>query len=255
MAPNPRNLAGAAQRANNIVALLEYKPGPGIYSRLEQAVGQLPENVRVQELPGLLKRYKDGIPGWELKAVDLDSVIAGRDVVPRDELLAAVRERSPVYTHKEFVLTNSPPTQRQEWPSIFGTGEMTGTTKSVYTDAPSQIGEGVAHGQPVYDSYSQGGKDYKEVLLLQPGADGKDFGTHWGGHPDVRGTKQAVAHLRFDTHGDALRINELQSDLVVLCHECHSRHHGVMHKTWDQVAEDFAAAIEAERVLKDGRGL
>lgn len=112
MAPNPRNIAGAAQRANNIVALLEYKPSPGIYSRLERAVQGLPENVRVQELPGLLKRYKDGIPGWELKAVDLDSVVAGRTTVPRDELLTAVRERSPVFTTREVRLSENAPADR-----------------------------------------------------------------------------------------------------------------------------------------------
>lgn len=109
MAPKAKNLAGAAERAHNIVALLEHKPGPGIYSRLERAVQQLPENVRVQELPGLLKRYKDGIPGWELKAVDFDSVVAGRTTVPRDELLTAVRERSPVFTTREVRLSENAP--------------------------------------------------------------------------------------------------------------------------------------------------
>lgn len=106
------NAARNAQRASNIVALLEHKPGPGIYSRLERAVQQLPENVRVQELPGLLKRYKDGIPGWELKAVDLDSVVGDRTTVPRDELLAAVRERSPVFTTREVRLSENAPADR-----------------------------------------------------------------------------------------------------------------------------------------------
>jgi hypothetical protein len=103
------NAVRGGLRANNIVALLEHKPGPGIYSRLERAVQGLPENVRVQELPGLLKRYKDGIPGWELKAVDFDSITAGRTTVPRDELLAAVRERSPVFTTREVRLSENLP--------------------------------------------------------------------------------------------------------------------------------------------------
>lgn len=97
-----------------IAGLLTYNPGPGIYSRLERAVEQMPESVRVQELPGLLKRYKDGVPGWELKAVDLDSTIAGRNVVPRDELLAAVRERSPVYTTREIRLEAPQPRHMPE---------------------------------------------------------------------------------------------------------------------------------------------
>jgi len=73
--------AGVDTAGRQIAGLLTYNPGPGIYSRLERAIQQMPENVRVQELPGLLKRYKEGVPGWELKATDLDSVIAGRAVV------------------------------------------------------------------------------------------------------------------------------------------------------------------------------
>lgn len=183
-----------------IAGLLTYNPGPGIYSRLERAVEAMPENVRVQELPGLLKRYKDGVPGWELKAVDLDSTIAGRDVVPRDELLAAVRERSPVYTHGEVLLNDA-------------TGSTANDIVRAYERIPSPqpIGKGQFSGLPKYQSYGQGGDDYTEILLTQPGAGlTSDFGNHWSNvAPD------AVAHARFDTHGDALRINELQSDLGI----------------------------------------
>lgn len=101
-----RQLMGSQPK---VAGYLTYDPGPGIYSRLERAVQQMPEKVRVQELPGLLKRYKEGVPGWELKATDLDSTIAGRDVVPRDELLAAVRERSPVHTTREIRLEEPQP--------------------------------------------------------------------------------------------------------------------------------------------------
>lgn len=229
MAPNPRNIAGAAQRANNIVALLEYKPSPGIYSRLEQAVQGLPENVRVQELPGLLKRYKDGIPGWELKAVDLDSVIAGRDVVPRDELLAAVRERSPVYTHKEVVLGGKPQQGVEIHESEDGGFRMP-VLAIDRQQTTSPLGAGVSHGQPKYENYGQGGDDYSEVLLIQPGQVAGDYGNHWklgrmAGSPEVElaADRGAVAHLRFDTHGDALRINELQSDLGI--HNRKAREH------------------------------
>ena len=103
--PNPSQVDKAGRQ---IAGLLTYNPGPGIYSRLERAVEAMPENVRVQELPGLLKRYKDGVPGWELKATGLDSTIAGRDMVPREELLGAVRERSPVHTHRESLLAEDP---------------------------------------------------------------------------------------------------------------------------------------------------
>jgi hypothetical protein len=189
---NPLDRAGRA-----IAGLLPYNPGPGIYSRLERAVQAMPENVRVEELPGLLKRYKDGVPGWELKATDLDSVIAGRGVVPREELLARVRERSPVYTHREQILTG---TERNYPDKERPIGFM--------EDAP--IGRGEPVGPAVYGKYGQGGDDYTELLLVQPDIWREDFGNHW--------TSQnlgAVAHARFDTHGDALRINELQSDLGI----------------------------------------
>jgi hypothetical protein len=192
------------------VPLLTYNPGPGIYSRLERAIEAMPEAVRTQELPGLLKRYKDGVPGWELKATDLDSVIAGRDVVPREELLARVKERSPVYTHKEIVLGGSP----QYVPDAFDT--MAPEYKVSHV-GEHPIGAGRPAGGPKYDVYGQGGEDYSEILLLQPSVQHHPggFGSHWGGHPDVPKTNQAVAHARFDTHGDALRINELQSDLGI----------------------------------------
>ena len=197
-----------------IAGLLTYNPGPGIYSRLERAIQAMPENVRTQELPGLLKRYKDGVPGWELKAVDLDSVIGQRPAVSREELLQAVKERSPVYTHKEVVLGGNPPKITEE-PSYESPDNYSLERKSfpVHEDNPSSLGSGAVHGQPQYQNYGQGGKDYTEVLLVQPGADEFWFNNHWGGRS--RRGEEAVAHARFDTHGDALRINELQSDLGI----------------------------------------
>jgi hypothetical protein len=202
--PNPSQIDNAGRQ---IAGLLTYNPGPGIYSRLERAVEAMPENVRVQELPGLLKRYKDGVPGWELKATDLDSTIAGRDVVPREELLGAVRERSPVYTHSEAVLGGRPPTAPVSTNPAFSD-----QIEPVYEN-PSYLGAGRPHGEPRWADHGQGGEDYTELLLLQPGQNGLGFGSHWSG----TGTPvdQAVAHARFDTHGDALRINEIQSDLGI----------------------------------------
>ena len=192
-----------------IAGLLTYKPGPGIYSRLERAIQAMPENVRTQELPGLLKRYKDGVPGWELKAVDLDSVIGQRPAVSREELLQAVKERSPVYTHKEVVLADEPP--MEAIPGAFG-------GLPHYQDEASAIGRGIAHGDPKYKDYGQGGGGYTEILLTQPGArSAGEYNNHWGqaATQATNANKDAVAHARFDTHGDALRINELQSDLGI----------------------------------------
>jgi hypothetical protein len=195
-----------------IAGLLTYNPGPGIYSRLERAIQAMPENVRTQELPGLLKRYKDGVPGWELKAVDLDSVIGQRPAVSREELLQAVKERSPVYTHKEVVLTDGGPVIKDQphYSLIDFDGKPLLDDIPVYQDAASSIGRGIKHGDPKYGDYSQGGKDYTEVLLLQPNAGERDFSNHWSGNGN-----DAVAHARYDIHGDAMRINELQSDLGI----------------------------------------
>jgi hypothetical protein len=199
-----------------IAGLLTYNPGPGIYSRLERAIEAMPENVRVQELPGLLKRYKDGVPGWELKATDLDSVINGRDVVPREELLGAVRERSPVYTHKEMVFTESPPQETIGPPPWFAGEQYAGyvdpVSQPVYQKEASAIGGGIAHGRPQFQDYGHNGANYSELLLLQPGADAEAFKGHFRNRD---GRIPAAAHARYDTHGDALRINELQSDLGI----------------------------------------
>lgn len=193
-----------ADISRQIAGLLTYNPGPGIYSRLERAIQEMPENVRVPELPGLLKRYKEGVPGWELKATDLDATIAGRPIVPREELLSAVRERSPVYTHREIVLGGDPQMRTFE----------TGATGPAYAQSAGRIGEGRPVGRPKFKDYGQGGEHYGELLLLQPDAGMAEFGSHW---KDINapGAHNAVAHARFDTHGDALRINELQSDLGI----------------------------------------
>jgi len=203
-----------------IAGLLGYSPGPGIYSRLERAIQEMPETVRTQELPGLLKRYKDGVPGWELKATNLDEVIAGRDVVPREELLARVREASPVYTHKEVVLTDAPPNEQVFYydisdPSLNDQGRY--GDMPYYQDEASRLGEGYAHGDTKYADYGQGGTGYSELLLTQPGARSHKYGNHWQGAATnfTDAAEDAVAHARFDTHGDALRINELQSDLGI----------------------------------------
>jgi hypothetical protein len=220
-----KSVDDAGDAVRNVLRL-GYKPDPGIYSRLERAIQQMPENVRVQELPGLLKRYKDGVPGWELKETDLDSVIAGRDVIPRSELLARVKERSPVYTHGETVLGGRPQ-QTSEWflshsdlraapwmtdAQHIDNGDALRAKPDYQPHGESPLGRGVSHGKPRYEPYGQGGAEYTEILLTQPSVGGPGFGSHWQGGP---AGAEAVAHARFDTHGDALRINELQSDLGI----------------------------------------
>ena len=193
--------------------------------------------MRVQELPGLLKRYKDGVPGWELKAVDLDSTIAGRDVVPRDELLAAVKERSPVYTHREVVLGGRPQQEEVVRYQVrgpdedgFGLAPRPAGRAPVYQPSPSPLGSGVSHGEANFERYGQGGENYGELIVLSPEARQAGWGENvhhfhqdypgMGSRamsPEVRRglANEGVAHARFDTHGDALRINELQSDLGI----------------------------------------
>jgi hypothetical protein len=265
------NFDQAGDAVRKIAGYLPYNPGPGIYSRLEKAIEQMPANVRVQELPGLLKRYKDGVPGWELKAADFDSLTAGREAVPREELLARVKERSPVYTHKELLLAESdnryPTTaggmadlaqryytpgsvissygdydkvlgfnRSEESPWEWGVtvissdaqgvprpGERSRTHSTPPSEndvrdwfsksspgSPKPIGSGEIVSGPRYGAYGQGGKNYTEMLLSQPMRENAEFGSHWS---DI--DANAVAHARYDTHGDALRINELQSDLGI----------------------------------------
>jgi hypothetical protein len=194
----------------------------------------MPDNVRVQELPGLLKRYKDGVPGWELKAVDLDSVIGGRPAVPKEELLQAVKERSPVYTHKEVVLGGVPQTeQRRAYVPVPGHAGLTQSGMAGFNDyqqAPSQLGRGVSHGEPAFEGYGQDGDQYSEIVLLSPEARQAGWGQNvhhfHKDYPAMRGREmspevrtglanEGVAHARFDIHDGFLRVNELQSDLGI----------------------------------------
>lgn len=201
-------------RADDIIKRLALPApsSPGIYSRLERAVEAMPPVVPVQDLPGLIKRHKEGVPGWELRAVDLDSVVGDAKRIPRQDLLDAVRERSPVHTHGEVVLGGRPQTGREVvWPE--GSSRPSSAMVVERQQEASRIGRGVSHGSPKFKEYSQGGDDYTELLLTQPGARGDDFGSHWYGAANGLGD-EAVAHARFDTHGDALRINEIQSDLA-----------------------------------------
>ena len=286
MAPNPKaaakageNLIRTLKQGDNVAGYLEYKPGPGIYSRLERAVQQLPENVRVQELPGLLKRYKDGIPGWELKAVDLDSIVAGRNTVPRDELLAAVRERSPVFTTREVRLSENAPADRMtrrkrtpdeilfpaleaiqeadnlgfedtrqalahiraypDWRQRWEMTDQEAEPVNKYLDYLKQqevertapqapiggIGAETPHGiTRFHDRKPSDATNYTELVFLQPNAATGSAQTHhwhgaypqpWGASRDVQNatTRDAVSHMRFADHGDALRLLESQSDL------------------------------------------
>lgn len=186
---NPDDAIAAGRR---IAGLIGNSPGPGIYSRMQRAVEAMPEMVRAEELPGLIRRHKEGVPGWELKAVDLPSLYEGKTAVPREELLRAVEERSPLYTHGEYVQRDIEGDYGEPLPGPFD----------------RRIGQGVPSDDTEFGEFSQGGDDYTEILLTQPGARYGMYGNHWG-------MADAVAHARFDRHGDALRVNELQSDLGI----------------------------------------
>ncbi len=187
-----------AKAAKALAGLLAHSPGPGLYSRMERAVQQMPKVIRTQELPGLLRKYKDGVPGWEVKAVA--PAIGDSPSISREALLGLIHEHSPAFTHREIMLGGRPQ------------GKVLRNGKIVpdYLESPQPLGRagGAVFGPPRYATYSQGGDDYSELLLLQPGAAGREFRSHWD-------HENAVAHARYDTHGDALRINELQSDLGI----------------------------------------
>lgn len=212
-------MAGIDKAGRTIAGLLGYNPGPGIYSRLERAIEGMPANVRVQELPGLLKRYKEGVPGWELKETDFPGLVGDAQVIPRQDLLDRVRERSPVFTHREIVLGGNAP-KSWEWVENSAGGQSP-IYEMGWQREPSRLGMGISHGNPRYSGVSQGGDQYTELLLLQPGAGSMPWKHHWnnlgeGSSAAVRqAANDAVAHARFDYHNDALRLNEVQSDLAI----------------------------------------
>ena len=187
-----------------IAGLLGYNPGPGLYSRMTRAVEGMPKVIRTQELPGLLRKYPEGVPGWEVNAVA--PALEGVQSIPRQDLLELIQQHSPAFTHREVILGGNQP-------GVVVHAEL-GSKLPTYQSEASRLGAGISHGEPHYESYSQGGKDYAELLLLQPGQSGLGFGSHWSGR-GLPLQDQAVAHARYDIHGDAMRINELQSDLGI----------------------------------------
>lgn len=255
------------EMGRTVAGLLGYNPGPGIYSRLERAVEQMPANVRVDELPGLLKRYKDGVPGWELNATDLPGLIGDSKVIPRQDLLERVRERSPVYTTQEIRLERPEPRHmpddiripalsvlrstdalgfdtvgqaahavrtHPDWRSRWEVSDEEAAPLEAYRQwflsddyagrPIGGIGATQAHGPTRFHDYMpSGGKDYTELVFLQPGFPRKP-GHHW--HPDYpkdwdasqavknAAGQNAVAHMRMASYGDALRLLESQSDVL-----------------------------------------
>lgn len=183
-------MADPVRAIRALAGLIGYNPGPGLYSRMTRAVGQMPAVIRTQELPGLLRKYPEGVPGWEVASVA--PALEGVQSIPRQDLLALIQQHSPAYTHREKMLG----------------GDDQSRSRLPY----ASLGESAPSARPIFEDYGQGGGDYRELLILQPGAVGGSYGSHWDG---VFGANNAVAHARFDTHGDALRINELQSDLGI----------------------------------------
>lgn len=195
-----------------IAGLLGYNPGPGLYSRMTRAVEGMPKVIRTQELPGLLRKYPEGVPGWEVASVA--PALEGVQSIPRQDLLDLIQQHSPAYTHGELLLQG----KMEPRPLIRPEGFFLGASPGQLTGM-RPLGRGVPVGDTKFQDYGQGGDNYGELLLVQPGADGTAFGSHWnalpGGMLRARAANSAVAHARFDTHGDALRINELQSDLGI----------------------------------------
>lgn len=219
-----------------IAGLLGYNPGPGLYSRMSRAVEQMPKVIRTQELPGLLRKYPEGVPGWEVNAVA--PALEGVESIPRQDLLDLIQQHSPAYTHREVVLGGNPTVRRKQmWNGLE-------KTVNVRASRASPLGGHMTHGPALYDEFGQGGDRYAELLLLQPDAPREAFGSHWeqawAGRSD-EAARHAVAHARFDTHGDALRINELQSDLGIhnrKMRESAARHQRMMNGEAPLVIDD-----------------
>lgn len=176
-----------------IAGLIGHTPPAGFYSRMQRAVEAMPEIIQTREIPGLLRKYPEGVPKWEISTVDVPSIVGDRKTIGRQELLDAVQQRSPVFTHGELLLRDD---------DVFGSngrdglGEATKSLGPTYHSRRALGGEGER-------------RDYSELLLLQPGAKGgSEFESHFEDFPD------AVAHMRFARHGDEMVLHELQSDVA-----------------------------------------
>lgn len=176
-----------------IAGLLGYTPPAGFYSRMQRAVEAMPEVIQTREIPGLLRKYPEGVPKWEISTVDVPGIVGDRKTISRQELLDAVQQRSPVFTHGEVMLRDD---------DVFGSNGrdgLGGATRSL--------------GPTYYSDYALGDDDgrsnYTELLMLQPGAKGGDeFYSHYEDFPG------AVAHMRFARHGNEMVLHEIQSDLA-----------------------------------------
>lgn len=194
-------------------ALLTHTPAPGLYSRLERAVEQLPKEVKTEGLENRLRKYPEGISGWELKpfmqAVEGAGVLgpqAGNPSVPRQFLLDLVHQNSPAFTHREGLLAEG------------GSLPLLGRQEDVW-EAAGKIGSPTVVGKPQYATAAEDvGGNYRIHLLMQPklptssmltplGSPRKWEGGHWGSHPNT------IAHMRTKDVGDAIRLQEVQSDI------------------------------------------
>lgn len=176
-----------------IAGLLGHTPPAGFYSRMQRAVEAMPEIIQTREIPGLLRKYPEGVPKWEISTVDVPSIVGDRKTIGRQELLDAVQQRSPVFTHGEVMLRDD---------DVFGSNGRDGLGNATRSLGPTYYSD--------YALGDEGGRsDYTELLLFQPGAKGgKDFFSHYDDFPE------AVAHMRFARHGDEMVLHEIQSDLA-----------------------------------------
>lgn len=112
-------------------------PRPLLRSRLLSALEGMPDRYQAKDLPGLLRRHPEGVPGWEIKAAGLDPsqpadtevgrAIAGGGMLNNEEVFDQAFQRSPGWEIRGVQLSNmsgphldmaSPPTARPLWDSV-----------------------------------------------------------------------------------------------------------------------------------------
>ena len=194
-------------------ALLTHSPGPGLYSRLERAIESLPPEVKVEGLENRLRKYPEGVGSFEVTPFlegFYGSDLGSTKSVKRSDLLDLVHSKSPVFGHTEGMLQGP-----DFWPTLSGyrqgyaAGGPLGDARHIggatnYTKATEN-----------YGFYPSGVGNYRQFLLMaspqwEPMPIGKAKtwqGGHWGHYPDT------IAHARTIDAGDALRVQEIQSDL------------------------------------------
>lgn len=140
-APPMAQLAPAATEATIPTAK---KVVPPFYSRLEEAIGRLPDEMNAQSVMNMLKKAPGGISQEEIEATNLAGALAGKKRVTREELLQHFKGNEVLVQDKMHGMQD-------------------------YPGAPTDYSIEMHNQEPRYEGYqTPGGSNYRELLLTLP---------------------------------------------------------------------------------------